>query len=190
MHSFKKSDSIKCQKTNMTYIFGFPEAAAVVAISTFVFMQLVDMNRQFGTQPRWYTGVKKPAFFPPAWLFPIVWNVLYAMLTVTAFYFIQNTAADSWQLIAGLVLFFVHMIANKLWSVYWWTWQSPRAALILLLFVMLPTASGFIVCATLDQTGNSLFVVPLVLFAVYTAWLVYALLLNIYWVFMLTGDDL
>lgn len=158
-------------------VFSADDALGALGLVAFNYFQLA----QAPTSHEWYTR-RKPSWGPPAWAFGPAWFLLYAMTTLAGYYFIKMVPADSWQLIAGFTLYTTHMAANKCWSIFFWngTKNGPLAALLILLLLMLPTAIAFLVIAALD--GFYLFAVPVALWAVYLAWLLYALALNAYWV--------
>lgn len=162
----------------MSAVFGFNQVASIAAWSVLVFWQF--SKRTGGTKDKsWYED-NKPWYGPPAAAFPIVWTLLYAALVVAMFYFTQNTPADSWQLITGVVLFIFHIYWNKMWSVYFWDMNDPDTALNVLLFPMLISGIALMIVFIVNQTG--LFWVSVMLLGVYLLWLLYATVLNIYWV--------
>ncbi len=74
----------------------------------------------------WYPTLKKPSFNPPSWVFAPVWTLLYIMMAVAA-----------WRVwLAGpsskpaLNLFFIQLILNFLWSLFFFGLHSPAWALI------------------------------------------------------------
>lgn len=155
-------------------IFSSLDALSILGLAAFNYVQFATSNGF-----RWYNS-QRPSWAPPGWIFPIVWFLLYSMTTISGYYFIKSAPADSWELITGFTLYFVHMVTNKLWSVFFWSSQSPLIALFILIFIMLPTGIAFIVVVAVN--GSYLFEIPVVLFSVYMGWLFYATALNVYWV--------
>ena len=160
-------------------VFGFQEATAVAALGAFVFVQLSDtMMKSTGRRMRYYK-VHKPSWAPPGIAFPIVWTILYCALTLGAFYFLQNTVPDSWQYIVGFIMFMIHVIANKLWSITFWNLQNPTAALGIIVGVLIPTALVWLIVSIVNQVG--LYYVNVITLAIMLCWLVYAAALNGYY---------
>jgi benzodiazapine receptor len=160
-------------------IFSANDALGLLGLAAFNYFQLHQAPDDRG----WYEK-KKPSWGPPGWAYGVIWGLLYAMTTVVGYYFFKMVPADSWQLIAGFALYTTHMAANKLWSVFFWSptsKQGPLIAALILGCIMLPTGIAFLVIAALD--GFYLFAVPVSLWSVYMAWLLYALALNVYWVY-------
>lgn len=161
----------------MSGIFGFNEVAAIAAWSVIVFTQF---SKQGGRKDKkWYQD-NKPSWSPPASWFPIIWMIMYSALVTAMFYFTKYTQPDSWNLIVGVVLFIFHMYWNKMWSVYFWEMDDPQGALYILMYHMILSAAGLMVTFIVNQTG--LYWVPVMLLSIYSAWLLYAAALNIYWV--------
>ena len=161
-------------------LFTANDAIGVLGLAAFNYAQ-------FGHAPVsqvWYNK-QRPAWAPPGWVFPLAWFLLYAMTTVAGYYFLHMVPSDSWQLTAGFTLYTIHMVANKLWSVFFWpsndgSKRGPLIALLILVLIMLPTGLAFLIVAGIDNFP--LYQVPVALFSVYMAWLVYATFLNAYWV--------
>ncbi len=79
-----------------------------------------------GAMVDWYPTLNKPFFNPPSWVFAPAWTLLYIMMAVAA-----------WRVwLAGpsskpaLNLFFIQLILNFLWSVFFFGLHSPALALI------------------------------------------------------------
>lgn len=60
------------------------------------------------------TAITKPPLSPPAWLFPVVWVILYALMGISA-YRVYSTPQSS-ERSRGLNLFVVQLIVNFFWS--------------------------------------------------------------------------
>ncbi len=160
----------------MSVIFGFQEATAVAALGALVFVQIAQtMMKQRGKKNKYYED-HKPHFAPPNYVFPIVWSILYVALTIGAFYFLQNTVPDTWQYILGFVMFMIHIVFNKLWSVVFWDFKNPSAALGILLGVLIPTGIVWLVASIVNQTG--LYYVNVIMLCLMIPWLLFAAALN------------
>lgn len=166
-------------------VFGFTETTAIAAWVTFIFYQMTASvsSRQ---QKRYKRDA--PSWGPPSWLFPIVWTLLYSLLTVVIFYFTQVSTLGVWQYYTGVAFFIIHIVLNKWWSVFFWDYKSPTGAMYVLLFGMLPSLVVFLICTLVDQTSSSgpaLYLIPVIGTIVYMLWLVYALVLNAYFVMLI-----
>lgn len=161
----------------MPPIFGFSEATAVAALGAFVFVQISQTVLKRNGKRMMYYLENRPKSSPPSYVFPIMWTILYVALTLGAFYFFQNTPANSWQFIVGFTMFMIHVIFNKLWSVAFWDARNPSGALGILVGVLIPTAVVYLVASIIGQTG--LYYVNVIMVSIMLAWLLYAAWLNV-----------
>lgn len=118
----------------------------------------------------WYIALRKPAFTPPGWLFGPVWILLYLLMGV-ALYLIWNTGAQSRARHIALILFFIQLGLNILWSFLFFYLKNPLLGFIeilILLFFIILTAWKFF---GLNQLAG-------VLFIPYILWVSFASLLN------------
>ncbi len=78
-------------------------------------------------------SVTKPALTPPAWLFPIVWTILYTLMGIGAarIWLSKDSMARS----RGLNLYVVQLIVNFFWSLIFFNAQAFGFAVIWLLFL-------------------------------------------------------
>lgn len=70
------------------------------------------------TQPAvesWYQHINKPDFVPPNEVFPVVWTVLYLMMTIAAF-IVYRSKAPQYLIQPALFMYFVQLGFNLLWS--------------------------------------------------------------------------
>jgi benzodiazapine receptor len=63
----------------------------------------------------WYAGLDKPFFNPPNWIFGPVWTLLFLMMAV-ALYFILLRGTQDKEAKKGIIIFFVQLVLNVLWS--------------------------------------------------------------------------
>lgn len=66
-----------------------------------------------GGKPEIYTTIVKPAFAPPGWVFPIVWNILYILMGIS-FYIVYNS--KSIYRTKAITVYFIQLVVNSLWS--------------------------------------------------------------------------
>jgi benzodiazapine receptor len=88
----------------------------------------------------WYKTITKPSFNPPNAIFGPVWITLYLMMGVSLFLVWKRGAAAA-GVKAALVLFFVQLALNTLWSILFFGFHQPMWAffeiIILWLFILL-----------------------------------------------------
>ncbi len=82
----------------------------------------------------------KPPLLPPAWLFPVVWVVLYAVMGISA-YLIHYSGEDEEAIKKALVLYWVQLAVNFSWSIVFFRFEALWAAVavVLALFALVCT---------------------------------------------------
>ena len=66
--------------------------------------------------------VIQPPLSPPAWLFPVVWSILYVLMGISATRI--SLAPDSPQKKQGLNLFIIQLVLNFFWSLIFFNLQA------------------------------------------------------------------
>ena len=72
--------------------------------------------------------VIQPPLSPPAWLFPVVWSILYALMGISAARI--SLAPDSPQKKQGLNLFIIQLVLNFFWSLIFFNLQAYGLAFL------------------------------------------------------------
>ena len=114
----------------------------------------------------WYTGLAKPAWNPPDWIFGPVWTVLYAMMAVAAW---RVWLHGGWaRQKNALGLFLLQWTLNALWTPLFFGLHRPGWALAEILVLLLTIRSFWRV----DRPAG-LLLLP------YIAWVSFATVLNL-----------
>lgn len=114
----------------------------------------------------WYQSLQKPFFNPPNWIFAPVWTTLYVMIAIAgARTWLRNPMGGRMQLWAS------QMLLNFMWSPLFFGMQSPAAALIVIVPMLICIIAFIVVTSSRDRISMGLFV-P------YAAWVAFATLLN------------
>ena len=79
----------------------------------------------------WYTGLKKPFFTPPNWVFAPVWLTLFVLMGIAAF-LVWRTGLENPQPRRALMLFSVQLALNISWSGVFFALRSPLAGLVVI----------------------------------------------------------
>lgn len=120
--------------------------------------------------PVWYAGLAKPAWTPPNIAFPIVWNILYALMAVSLFLLWQRTPAGDARTRA-IALFFVQLALNAAWSPVFftlhWVWSALGIIAALAIAILLTIRTAWPV-----NRPAAILLLP------YLAWVLYASTLN------------
>lgn len=116
-----------------------------------------------------FVRMAKPPLAPPAWLFPIVWTLMYVLMGI-AFYFIYTSESEIRS--GAITLYIIQLIFNFAWCIiffrngtYWFA-----AAWLFVLWLMLVCL--ILLCTAISKAATWL-LVP------YLLWCTYAFYLNI-----------
>ena len=66
-----------------------------------------------------YDTIVKPPLAPPAWLFMVVWTVLYILMGVSSYLVYQKA-----NRLGPLFIYFLSLFANFFWSVVFFNWRQ------------------------------------------------------------------
>jgi benzodiazapine receptor len=128
---------------------------------------LVDMSAGMvtaGSVQGWFSGLTRPPFAPPNWLFAPVWTVLYFMIGIAAWLVWRTGRPEAYR---ALRLWGWQLLANALWSPAFFGLHSPGLALAVILVLLVLAALTLWRFAAVER-------IAALLLAPYLAWGVYA----------------
>lgn len=114
----------------------------------------------------WYRDLRKPAWTPPSWVFPVVWTLLYLLMALAA----ARVAGLSGNGTA-LALWSFQIALNTLWTPVFFGGHHIRAGLVVIVLLWIVVALTVLAFWALDWVA-ALMLVP------YLAWLSLATALN------------
>lgn len=117
-----------------------------------------------------YELLVKPAFAPPAVLFPIVWTALYLLLGYAA-YLVWSAGVEQPGVREALFYYIVNLIANFFWLPIFFKWHLYWFALVWLGMMLILAA---ILAFQFYRINRGAGVIVLL----YLLWLIYAFALN------------
>jgi tryptophan-rich sensory protein len=164
-------------------LFGFDQATSVAAWTAVALVCLPLSIIHSKRANTFYTNPEHmPSFAPRLGMHFVMWIIIGACWVVSMFYLTLVSVADSWQLITAMVLFLVHAILFKTWHMLFWKMNKARAAFVTGWLVVL-TAVGLVICSFVDQTNaQRLYLIPGIIFSIYTGILLLNLLGNYYYI--------
>ena len=120
---------------------------------------------------RAFALLKQPPLSPPAWLFPVVWTLLYLMMGLAS-YLVWVSGVSDKRRDRALTVYGLSLAANFLWPILFFTVQAWGAAFVLLLLLwVLVGIAALLFGAIVPRAGKLL--LP------YLAWLTFAAYLNL-----------
>lgn len=115
-----------------------------------------------------------PSFAPPAWVFPIVWTILYILMGVSCYLVIKSNSSKKND---ALFIYSIQLGINLFWSIWFFVFRFYFLAFIWLLLLI-----GFVVIMIrkffLISKLSAYLQFP------YLLWLLFAAVLNIFVVFL------
>ena len=115
--------------------------------------------------------VSKPPLSPPAWLFPVVWTILYLMMG-TASYLVWVSGVSPARRDRALTVYGISLAANFLWPIVFFTMRSYFAAFLLLLVLWMLAVITALLFSCIEEKASKL-LIP------YIVWLTFAAYLNV-----------
>jgi tryptophan-rich sensory protein len=120
----------------------------------------------------WYIFLTKPFFSPPNWIFAPVWTILYALMAVAAWRVWERRATNPSVAKQVIPLYLAHLVVNALWSIAFFGFQAPLAALAIIVLLFTCIAVLIWLFLRIDRTA-ALLLLP------YAAWVLFASALNL-----------
>jgi tryptophan-rich sensory protein len=117
----------------------------------------------------WYTGLAKPAWTPPSWVFGPVWTALYAMMAIAGWLVWRRGGPASWH---ALRWFAVQLVLNVGWSAVFFGLQMPGLAAVEILALWCTIAVTLRTSWRVSRPAG-LLLVP------YLLWVSFAVILNV-----------
>jgi tryptophan-rich sensory protein len=117
----------------------------------------------------WYDALEKPPWTPPGWIFAPVWTVLYGMMAVAAWLVWKRLGVAGAPV--ALALFVGQLVANALWSYFFFGLERPGLAfgdIVLLVLLVAATLTAF----WRIRTAAGALLIP------YLLWVLFAAALN------------
>lgn len=88
-----------------------------------------------------FSQLNQPPLSPPAWLFPVVWTVLYLLMGLAS-YLVRYSGGDSLSIRRALTVYGIQLAVNFFWSILFFNWKVYFIAflwLVLLWVLILAT---------------------------------------------------
>jgi tryptophan-rich sensory protein len=119
----------------------------------------------------WYVFLAKPSWTPPNWVFPVAWNILYALMAVSLWRLwgrARDGVSDASYVIG---LFLAQLVLNAAWSPIFFGLHAIRGGLAVIVGIAIALTATILVAFRVDRLAAFL-LLP------YLAWILYAGSLN------------
>lgn len=141
--------------------------------------QLVGLLGAFFTSlslSTWYESLNKPFFTPPKEVFGPVWTILYLLMGISL-YLIWKKDLKKNEVKLAVIIFAIQLFHNHLWSIVFFGLQSPFLGLIVIIILWITIILTIYKFYQLSLLAACL-LIP------YLLWVTYAVILNLFIVFM------
>lgn len=71
---------------------------------------------------RVFESVNQPPLSPPAWLFPVVWTILYTLMGISS-YWIMTSGAKEEEIYKAMSLYWYQLAVNFLWPTFFFNFR-------------------------------------------------------------------
>jgi tryptophan-rich sensory protein len=126
------------------------------------------------TNTIWYYLIK-PSITPPNWVFPVVWNFLFILITFSLYFaWISSRNKDQKKKVA--LLFGINFVLNILWSVLFFGLKEPKIAFVEIILLWLSILAVILGVNNINRKSSWL-LLP------YLIWVAFASIINLMVVF-------
>ncbi len=122
------------------------------------------------TSSAYYAELIKPGFFPPSYIFPIVWIILYILMGISAYLITKNGMQDL-KVRDVMFYYYLQLWLNFIWSILFFGLRLRFTALVVTGLIICTVTVMIIKFAKIDKRAAYLNLS-------YLAWLFYAFFLN------------
>jgi translocator protein len=101
---------------------------ATLAIAVVVAASALGQLATYPNLAPWYSGLVKPSFNPPNWVFAPVWTTLYGLMAFAVWRILRLPSSTARR--SALVLFYIQLALNAAWSWMFFGAHSPLLGLV------------------------------------------------------------
>lgn len=123
--------------------------------------------------PNWYANIIKPELNPPSWVFGPVWTTLYVLMGVAAF-LVWKTGFENKKVKVALGIFLFQLVLNSLWSIVFFSLQSPGGALVVIALLWISIVINIAAFAKISKPAAWL-LLPYILWVSFASYLNYSI---------------
>ncbi len=115
-----------------------------------------------------FGALTKPALAPPAWLFPVVWSILYVLMGISYARLEEDRLNDT----PAKAVYYAQLIVNLLWPIAFFSLEWRLFALIWIILLLILVIAMIVIFYRRDKTAG-LLQIP------YLIWVGFATYLNL-----------
>ena len=119
-----------------------------------------------------YDTVAKPPLSPPAWLFPVVWSILFILMGIAS-YLVYTSGEDEKKVKCALTVYGIQLAVNFFWSPIFFNLQNYLFAFIWLILLWVLIVVNIVLFCRISETAGYL-LVPYLLWVSFAGYLTYS----------------
>jgi tryptophan-rich sensory protein len=142
-------------------------------ISALILPQLAGLAGSLFVTPNldsWYSGLSKPVFTPPNWLFAPAWTTLFVLMGISLYFVYVSEKSKNRDIF--ITFFYIQLLLNFLWNVLFFGLNNPLLGLIEII-ILIATVVVTMVYGFKVKKVSGYLLIP------YILWLCFATALNI-----------
>ncbi len=145
---------------------------ALVTVPLILFLGILS-GVAAGSSPDdpWFSALAKPAAMPPAWVFPVVWMVLYILIGLALAMVLSARGAEGRWI--GVTLFILQFALNLAWSPVFFGAHLVGVAFAIILLMIVLTIATVLAFARIRPRAAAL-MLPYLAWICFAAWLNHA----------------
>ena len=116
-----------------------------------------------------YMQFVKPPLSPPAWLFPVVWTILYILMGISS-YIIYESQASADEKEKALSIYIFQLFFNFLWSIVFFNFRSYLLAFVIIIVLWLLIIAMIVSFNKISKLASRL-QIPYLLWVTFAAYL-------------------
>lgn len=120
-----------------------------------------------GNFSAYYDTLQQPPLAPPAWLFPVMWSILYALMGVSAYLIWES---NDRRRKGAILLYGLQLFANFLWTPVFFGLRSLKGASAVVIIMLILITAMIVSFLRINKTAAYLNI-PYLLWTIFAAYL-------------------
>ena len=119
-----------------------------------------------------FAELDKPPLSPPAWLFPVVWTILYTLMGIASY--IVATSDKTYRARSALTVYGIQLAFNFLWSIVFFNLEAYWFAFVWLVLLWVLILITTVLFYRISKTAGYLFI-PYLIWVTFAGYLNFAI---------------
>lgn len=120
-----------------------------------------------------FERVNQPPLSPPAWLFPVVWTILYILMGISS-YLVYTSPKPQRQKNTALIIYGIQLFFNFFWSIIFFNMEAYLFAFIWLVILWALILANIILFYRISKPAGIL-LIPYLLWVTFAGYLNFAI---------------